>query len=409
MEMKTTLKFPIFFQARPPRARGLRDIVLSYAFEADIPEISTREADVVFEASTCHDPDRDMLEVARKFRLLEYDSRLYRRLATASRVEDAMRYAFAADWRSANFSWAEGISLKDSILNQNPVGSLLQRQIAWKLQGDSYKRDRKENTWPQAYQRSSKQWGVTMPLNRYSFADIVATLENIDAVAVDRSLADFQHRTSQLLIVNGELWIESQPPVIQVEIGSGDSGIVALVYIATMPEGLTPWPNSVSFPLDRANEARDYARRLAETFGNADDVFDATVQYKADGGSLFDFDHEVIEMRDICHHIVVSNERYLRATDPAFTSGFLDDGMRASQEEAFHLAINADFVRGRYADLSSYFDAASTLWRKCRRPAYQFELPGNRKRAGDLMLARGYELLENAPIMLLPTSASPKP
>ncbi|MBY3432872.1 hypothetical protein HFN89_01610 [Rhizobium laguerreae] len=51
----------------------------------------------------------------------------------------------------------------------------------------------------------------------------------------------------------------------------------------------------------------------------------------------------------------------------------------------------------------------ATLWKKCRRPSYQFTINGERKKVGDLLLTRGYENLENAPISLLTNQPRPTP
>jgi hypothetical protein len=83
--------------------------------------------------------------------------------------------------------------------------------------------------------------------------------------------------------------------------------------------------------------------------------------------------------------------------------------LRDEQARVFELAMRADFVRGKYDDLSGWYDMTATLWKKCRRPSYQFRINGQRKQVGDLLLARGYENLENAPISLTTNQPGPTP
>ena len=407
--MKLTLKLPMHFRAKPRRARGLRDIVVARPFEADVPEISHREANVVFETRQSHDLANKLTLVPHTFRLLEHGGRLYRRLATPSRINAVTKDAFAKDWASANYPFAESIStVGERQENTNPVASVLQRQIAWALQSDSTGRDRKENTWPSPYARSSKQWGITETLNDKLFRDVSSELSEIDGEAVESAMRDFEYQAAKLILVDGELWIESLPPAIRVAYDY-EKGRIANISLAILPEGPTPRPMVAYFPLDRRDEAERYAHQLAYTIddGGKVEVCDVTVPFSANGDELLEFSHEEVGLRNTCHSLVVSNERYIRATDPEYVAAFLTDAMKQEQDVAFVKALEADFVRGGYHDLSGHFDMAATLWKKCRRPAYQFDLLGNRKKAGDLMLSRGYEMLENAPITLFTQSSAP--
>ncbi len=407
--MKLTLKFPMHFRAKPRRARGLRDVVVSHPFAVDVPEISRREANVVFEARQSYDFTKRMTLVPHTFRMLEHDGRLYRRLATASRVETVTKDAFAKDWISANYPFAENISIIGEAENTNPVAKVLQRQIEWCLEADSKGRDRKENTWPTPYARSSKKWGITETLNGKLFQDVASELSEIDGEAVARATRDFEHQAAKLLFVDDELWIASPPPAICVE-HSYDKGKIASINLAILPEGPTSRPATVYFPLDRRDDAERYAHLLAYTI--VDDrkvgISDATVPFSADGGELLAFSQEEVELRNTCHNLVAANERYIQVADPDYVAAFMTDAMREEQAIASAKACEADFVRGEYHDLSEHFDMTATLWKKCRRPAYQFDFPGIRKKQGDLILARGYELLENAPISVFTQSRSPR-
>ncbi|MCS4090200.1 hypothetical protein [Rhizobium sp. BK176] len=409
---QTTLKFPIHFQAKPRRARGLRDIVVSYPFEVDIPEISRRETNLVFETRETLDAERGMASVARIWQMLERDGRLYRRLATRTHIEAVTRNAFSKNWDDAQLPFNEGISLFDSKENTNPVANAIQRQIGWRLQGDSTGRDRKENTWPTAYARSAKAWGITESLNGHLYGAVLDQLADVDADAVSGFVEKYEHQASKLLIVDGELWIESLPPSICVQYDyTGNRQQVASVYLAVLPEGPTQCLETVCFPLDRHDEALQYAGHLARAIddGRGVDVSDALVPFKADGGGLFDFSPEEIELRNLCHHLTVSTERSIRVTDPEFLAKFMTDSLREEQARVFELAMRADFVAGKYEDLTGWFDMTATLWKKCRRPSYQFRINGQRKQVGDLLLARGYENLENAPISLITNQADPTP
>lgn len=409
--MQTTLKFPIHFQAKPRRARGLRDIVVSYPFDVDILEISKSETNLVFETRETFDAANNMAPVARTYQMLEREGKLYRRLATNTKIDEVIRDAFSKDWHAAQFPFNEGISLFDGNHNTNPVANALQRQIAWRLQGDSTGRDRKENTWPTAYGRSSKAWGITETLNAHLYGNVLDQLSDIDSDAVAYFLEKFEHQAAKLLIIDGELWMESLPPSICVQYDYVANRRVASMYLSILPEGPNRSLETVCFPLDRREEAQHYARLLAPAIddGRGVEVSDALVPFKADGGTLFDFSAEEVELRNLCHHLVVSNERSIRATGPEFLKKFLSETAREQQSLVFELAMCADFVRGQYEDLLPWFDMTATLWKKCRRPSYQFTINGERKKVGDLLLARGYENLENAPIALITSQSSPTP
>jgi hypothetical protein len=411
-QMKTTLNFPIHFQAKPRRARNMRDVVVSYPFEVDIPEVSKRETNLVFETRETFDAEQGMASVARTWQMLEHEGRLYRRLATPTQIDRVTRKAFSKDWWEAQMPFNEGISLFDGKQNTNPVANVLQRQICWRLQGDSTGRDRKENTWPTAYPRSSRACGVTETLNDHFYGTVLEHLTDIDSNAVSGFLEAYEHQASKLLVVDGELWMESLPPSICVQFDyRGNGQQVAAVYLAVLPEGPGQCLETVYFPLERREEALQYAGRLARAIddGRGVGVSNALVPYKADGGGIFDFSQEEVELRNLCHHLVVSTERSIRATGSEFLAKVMDESTRNEQARVFELAMRADLVMGKYEDLSGWYDMTATLWKKCRRPSYQFHINGHRKQVGDLLLARGYENLENVPIALITNQSSPTP
>ncbi|MCV9964115.1 hypothetical protein OIU34_19725 [Pararhizobium sp. BT-229] len=390
----------------------MRDIVVAHHFEAGIPEISRSETNVVFEIEQAHNIHKAMEIVPHTFQMLEYDGRLYRHLATPEWIDDETKDAFAHEWTSGFYPFARSISVIPNKVLRNPVASALQKQIGWVLQADSTHRDRREHTWPHPYPGSTKRWGLTDTLNDQLFTNVSTELSEIDGDAVARSTRDFAHQAGKLLVVDGDLWMESPPPAICVHYTDG----FVVIDIAPVHEGPTPQPSTVYFPLDRRGEAERYADVLADTcagqYGKRK-ISDGMVPFSESGSELLAFNPEEVELRNICHNLVVSNERSLRATNPDHDAGFLTDAARQEHDVAFAKALDADFVRGEYHDLSGHFDMAATLWKKCRRPAYQFDLPanrkgghlhGDRKRTGDLMLARGYQMLENAPITLLTQS-----
>ena len=392
--MRLTLQFPLHFKARPRRARMQHHVLVRCPFETDIAEISPGEAVTVFETRSRYALPENETPEHFGYRLLAHRGRLYRRLATPSLVRAVTANAFNNSWMGA--AHPPPISLARMPGEPTTVGTALQRQAEWRLSGESGKYDLKERTWPDHDRRTSMKLRLTGQNNKTVFADVRPDLKDIDHSMIESAMDDFRYQAGKLLFIGRELWMECLPPSYTIE-ASEYPFEWATVSLRHLPEGPASWPEMLSFPLDRRDEAFEYARELSIARFGVPSVLDRTVPFTAETGDLVLFDQARLETTAFPHNMVLASNRYMASAAPEFVETFLTPDLAQAHAEAYSKVMRADFVRNVFEDLDGDFPAIERLWRKCRRPCY--DMYGYRDRTvTDLLLSRIYAHLENEPI-----------
>lgn len=335
--MQFTVKLPTVFEARLFRHQGTKTVSIHRSLTRDVPEISSSEAPVVFEAAI------DMIrhEVAlsaehtlilprgsKDFALREYDGRLFRKLKDARLSgEDAVD--------RDPFPFHPHLS---------PIGKPIRLHYEHRLfalaRGLTYK------TWP--------------PFDPYADVRNDSSFESISHLIKepnDESLLTCQRmqarRLDGLICIDGDIWMETSPPCIMVNVSTShyaDNPQDVWIKTAFLPEWHDRRITTRYFPLHDSDGTAAYVEELRSMFTRAP-RFNVTDLRSYNGPPLsaaMDFDAD-------------SEFRHRYLVGLALNYGVCLNVMKLPQDErsehpvarAFDEALSDNLVTGERADMAS--------------------------------------------------------
>jgi hypothetical protein len=289
--------------------------------------------------------------------------------------------------------------LDSTICDEKPI----QRQIGWNLMAAD-RQGLKAKVYPPAYPNGGN-WSHTDLLARNSYSEVIANVSDIDREGLEQGLTRIERQAERLLLVDGQLWMETTPPCILVSIGNKPKTVSKT--LAFVPEAPLPLIDIVSFPLDRADEADEFAPGLAhgQDSTGAWSVSDHTVPYEADDSDHFWFDQGHLETRNLALNLTLATHPTVRLhvsarRMPDYNVSLLGGPEHATHNAAMEIVRDADFVMGECGDITQMVDDIIRMWNGCRNPSGhlmtgQLTINGQR-----FLLSHAAERAEHAPISL---------
>lgn len=335
--MQVTVKLPMVFDARLVRHQGTKTVAIHRSLSRDVPEISSSEAPVVFEAqidiirhevtSSAEHP-LTLPSGSREFSLREYDGRLFRKLRPAALSgEDAVD--------SDPFPFHPHLS---------PIGKPI--RLHYENRHFALARGLTYKTWP--------------PFNTYDDARNETSFESITNLIKDLDEESFldcqrmqERRLDGLLCIDGDIWMETSTPCIMVNVSTShyaDNPQDVWIKTAFLPEWHDRRITTRYFPLHDTDGTNAYVEELRTMFTRAPrfNVTDLRSYSESPASSAMDFDAE-----DEFRH------RYLVGL--ALNYGVCLNVMKMPQNErsehpvarAFDEALRDNLVTGERADMAS--------------------------------------------------------
>jgi hypothetical protein len=399
--LKIDLSLPFLTRGKPKRCASVRDVYGTMPVTIEVPEVFESQTELAFETFERYvlfaDPDVDETlteKVQSGVELRAYEGRLYRKLFDVGSVSDAaFHIAFDNNTDPKGDDPDVGISTGFGYYGANPLAGALRRQIEWDLEKTSVGDSNVVLAWPNGA-------GTTARLrarDNAEFPKIAATIEDIDGAVSEKSMRRIETQAAKLLVIGEDLWVACRPPCWRVEVNEHQ----VVIDLAIVIEGFDPIMSRRHFPLDRLEDAREYARKAAKA--NAVDGVQPTlveyvVDYDAPMPELLEFDADTEELSRIGYMLAAECIRY--GTGNRLWMEKLPDGLRESLFSAFAATIETDYVQGKMGDVTPYIDDLCLVWRRFNRPGRYCELGPVRGKSGDLMIKEAKALMENAPITL---------
>lgn len=399
--MKIDISLPFLTRGKPKRCATERDIYVTMPMTVDVPEVFESQTEVAFETyeryALCADPNTEesMLDkVQSGVELRAFEGRLYRKLFDVGSVADsAFHIAFDNNTDPKGDDPDVGISTGLGYYGANPLAGALRRQIEWDLEKTSVGDSNVVLAWPTGDGATAR----VRARGSAEFPKVAASIEDLDGTVSEKSMRRIEIQSSKLLVICQDLWVACRPPCWRVEVNEHQVTIGLAIAI----EGFDPIMSRRHFPLDRLEDAREYARKCAKA-NAVEDVQPTLVEYVVDYVAampeLLEFDADTEELSRIGYMLAAECMRYGTANRAWMDK--LPNGLRESLFAAYAATMETDYVVGRMGDMTPYIEDLCSVWRRFNRPGRYCELGPLRGKAGDLMIKEARAMMENAPINL---------
>jgi hypothetical protein len=429
--MKTVVRMPLLVRGQPARNNGLRDIFVVKEVSWDIPEVSRSETEVAFTTrqkwrrfeSGMLGPDTqyDIHPCEARTELREYDGALYKRIATTEEeIRKLLSTAFPSTWAGNLHHEDNEISFDPTTERHgnpmaeggiSPVSNAVYRQLDWHRSCCRYVDERDpELVWPISPRprRADLTYIGNNTRNNATFEDVLPNISHFDTDQFEACLDLYPQQLSRLLMVEGELWIRTPPPIYRVKPLFETGKTSALIHMCLAPDIHDTDMTSALFSLSSRDEAIEYARRLAELSalerqngdhnwgGDRGHVYDTHVDFEVSDDLLIAYDHEAEELRRLSCALAVETRRF-SVRNP----GWLEKRKIAEEtvngcHASFDQVLATNYVTGEYGDASPWLESNLSFFKRTGRKhsIYKF---GTVART-DLMVDRVRDFSENAPI-----------
>jgi hypothetical protein len=402
--MRLDINFPIQFTGKPPRGKRERDVFISYAYSADIPEIAGRETETVFEAAEAFLSRDDTTLVARPYRLLAHDGRLYREVAAAGEAATFGKRAFTARTWHVHRGYRESVSFAQEEQSASPVASPIQKHYNFRLMIRSGKEDRLSDTWPPRIAAPGE--ADLHPANDiFLFSGKAPDAHLVDMAVIDEAVEMYSHQCSRLLAVDGAIWIETPPPCYTVETAfprhfdNYANARHVRVHLSHVEAGPANRLDTVQFPLSQRQEAFAFAQDLAGTVLDAE-VVSQSVGFDAERTALLEFDQGRTEVARLGTMLVGSIQRFLNDETHKTIRKSMTPELFAIHQLALDEVVGNNPALGQVPDLAPHMEGIVHVWKKLNKTDSGFRVLGDRTKTSNLITARGLEHARNAAISL---------
>lgn len=383
--MKIGIRYPLRFRARPVRCAGHRDVLCSFLHSADVPEVSSAETSQVFMAAT-----------TKPYRLIEFEGRLFRKVGRPGEEETDRAIGNAYQRESErNFPWF--FTFEDGLRRPTPTAAKAISNIICHrlyLEGDGRKKE--EEAWPHLPVIDATR----LTRSQFRYEDIEPKLSDIDGDDFATGRAEHAAEASKLLVVDGDLWIETPPPAITVHLaGYGTSGRMVL-ELAHLPDWLDSNLDYQYFPLSAHREALAYAEMTTPLTATGTQPFEDHSEEAAtqiEDTPLLSFDHEGYSSKRTTMILAGDVARWITKNPE------LHDKIGVSRANSVMLARDAAHEIGTdisaWPDVSDLVHDVTEAWKLTGRKPGWATIPQNRHAFGTMICERAVEM---APISLAP-------
>ncbi|MCV9965025.1 hypothetical protein OIU34_24315 [Pararhizobium sp. BT-229] len=399
--MKVEISLPFLTRGKPKRCNSDRHVYVTMPVTVEVPEVPVGDTEVAFETyeryalfADPHTEEHDILKVEAEWEMRAYDGRLYRKLFDVTAIGDAA-FHIAFDDTTAAKAEDPGSSISTGFgyYGTNPLASAIRRQVEFDLEKTSLSDSNVVIAWPGGQGNIARD----RARNATEFTIVGPSIENIDGPLCEKSMHRIEKQVSRLLVIGGDLWVESRPPSWRVTVVDNKISL----HLATAIEGFDPILSRRHFPIDRLDEAREYARQCATPRASEDieyTVSEYVVDYDAHLPELLEFDADAEELSRIGYALAFESMRYARRNHGWLDN--LDGALKSSLFSAYEETMETDYLRGQMGEVGQYVEDLCTVWRRFHRPTSWCELGTARARFGDMLIKRARALAENAPITL---------
>jgi hypothetical protein len=184
--MRIDIKFPMLFKARTGRHQSDKQFLVSHLQSVDVPEIGAGEAAVVFSCGIAPGHDlRVFPKGQERFEIVEWDGKIFRKAGAAT----------SEHWRKFPND-VHGTSLSVS-----PVNAPLALHNKWVLYSAGAYHAEILDPLPATENRDLELFHV-----------VNKKLVHIDTESLATAFTLIERRSEGLLVIDGDLWVETTPP-----------------------------------------------------------------------------------------------------------------------------------------------------------------------------------------------------
>lgn len=434
--MKVTARLPIHVRGTPARNNGPRDILVSRDSEWEIPEVSASETELAFESfdavrSIADEGDPLKRAIAHErlesyVKAIKYDGQLYRRLSHAGEdISTMFSRAFPGGWEQNS-----GVGVGGDISypgfsfptaeerRERPISLPVFRQLYWHLLSTSVKDATVQNqeTWPQSIPAAETERGMYQRRNYVTFEEVLPKIAQYDHAQLEECMRTHAGHMNSFLVVDGELWMKTRPPVYRVErryeSREKASATVSLVFA---PDWHDMRLARTYFSLAARDEAFEHANSLCDTLGGRKlvswqfqdgqqvkshlpairgDVTDFTSRHVVHDHSITDHSCHEEELRRMSFGLAVEANRFV-TRNPSWQEKFGTDAVNGVLR-SFAEVMRTNYVLGEYGDASDHLETNATVWKKARRVHSTYDF--GEVEVADMLIERARNYEENKPI-----------
>jgi hypothetical protein len=366
---------------------------MTYQLFVDVPELSARETEVAFTIPSTVKIETDAKgsviaegQYAANGEVRTHDGTLYRHVG---RPGAWLQEAFSREKQSVNPEFGTLIAADPAKFTFNILGAPLQRQFEWQLERRSGIDSLLVSSWPMG----------SNPLNRSVarnslFQDVADKIDDIDMDVHAESLEMLHTQASKLLLIDGECWIASKPPVWRVDVF--DDGFTQFVTLALAHayEGLDRKLPRREFSLDDLEAAEAYFHKCmprAKSEKRTHRFLKSIPTIDPNGTRDFSWDAEATELARVGYAVATELGRFSQLSDPANI---------AVVNEALAAARSTNYILGTMGEISHLTPALCELWRNTGFHASFIDVDPAPTRLGRLVVDGIHELVDNSPIRL---------
>lgn len=433
--MRVDIDFPVLFEAWPKRARDRKKIYCTTSYRADVAEVSLGETEIVLECALFPGTEE-------AFSMRTYGGRLYRRIAAS--VETAVEQRlfsepFSVDDRrwgpKSGADWAGALDPK-VLTHRRPLSKPVADEMEWRMARDSETIDLGKAAWPARRtipldtETFTRRIGRGCPMdqarnpvfdglhrhrNGVRLEDVLRDVTDVSHGDIEAARDMYANRSESLLLVGGEVWMESAPLCHRVSFDFGrpyrDDVAVVRLDLAVPPEGLSTDFYTQYYDLSKKEEALSFAQeRVDRLQGDAEVersyLSDKTVETRFETGVFPAYDRDGEKIRRLAYVAAVECRRWIRR-NPADVEGRLSASDVAVVDQACDLARQSDFLAGRHPYVADIAPAVCAVWKKLRYLQIMLdeEQPHTLAVKDDIKFAMA--ALENAPIEISKLGLTP--
>ncbi len=434
--MKVTARLPIHVRGTPIRNNGQRDILVSRDSEWEIPEVSASETELAFESfdyvRSIVDEDDPLKRSLAHERLechvkaITYDGHLYRRLSHQGEdISTMFSRAFPGGWGDESSVGVGGDISQPGFSfptaeerRERPISLPVFRQLRWHMLSASAKDTTLQNqeTWPQSIDAPENERGQYQRRNHVTFEEVLSKIVQYDHAQLEDCMRTHAVHMSNFLIVDGELWMKTRPPVYRVErrYESREKGS-ATVSIVFAPDWHDTRLARAYFSLGARDEAFGYANALCDALSGRKlvswqhkhgqmikrqltavrgDVADFTSRHVVHDPSITDHSCHEEELRRMSFGLAVEGNRFI-TRNPGWKEKFGTDAVNGVRQ-SFAEVMATNYVLDEYGDASDHLESNATVWKKSRRMNSYYDF--GEIVVADMLIERARNYEENKPI-----------
>lgn len=363
--MQLDIDFPLLFRARPSGSRNIQNVHVSHKVRATVPEISASEVSTAL-SLTLGD---------QAFELKEHDGRYYRKaLYTGWSARDAFDSPFKHDYFRKRPPLFE-----DRLRADYPASAAVLEHQRWWLDAFVFENLGDREAWPP--HRPARIWNRSQEV----FGDLKGKLNDISVEDYSVALRMNEVMIGKLLVIGGEMYVESEPPAWRVRPTGSKQSPTFQVFLQLAPNKIEQDLYSATFPLSREEEAIEYAalrtgreeaplrpgeipRRSDVRSGGASKVVSAEII--TDDLSKFDFEYREDVVQRFAMAVTQGCAKFLANNEAG--RDLVSAHEAATLETALAEMKKTNYVLGTRGQTEDYLPTLLPVWERLKSPMYRY-------------------------------------